>query len=46
MNTYFFPVVTFVTVVDAVMIVVEFDLKPGNEKSMEHHAAVNIVSLD
>ena len=46
MNTYFFPVVTFATVVDVVAIVVEFDLKPGNEKPTEHHAAVNVVNLD
>ena len=45
-STYFFPVVTFVTVVDAITIVVEFNLEPGNEKPAEHHAAVNVVSLD
>lgn len=32
--------------VDAVTIVVKFNLEPGNEKPTEHHAAVIIVSLD
>ena len=42
-NTYFFPVMTFAAVVDAVTIVVKFDLEPQNKKPTEHHAAVNIV---
>ena len=45
-NTYFFPVVVFAAVVDVIVIVVKFDLKPGNEKPVEHHAAVSVVSLD
>jgi len=34
---------TFAAVVDAVTIVVKFDLEPRNKKPTEHHAAVNIV---
>ena len=34
---YLLPVVAFATVVNVILIVIELDLKPGDENPMEHH---------
>ena len=43
---YLLPVVAFATVVNAILIVIELDLKPGDENPMEHHTGVNTISSD
>jgi len=43
---YLLPVVVFVTVVYAILIVVELDLEPGDENPMEHHTGINTISSD